>query len=51
MRNESTHWIALHVIGSNVTNFDSSGVQHIPKDIKKFIANKNIITNIFEMQT
>ena len=28
-----THWIALHVNGNNVTNFDSFGVEHIPKKI------------------
>ena len=26
--------------------FDNFGVKHIPKEIKKFIGNKNIITNI-----
>ena len=29
-----THWIALHVNGNNVTNFDSFGVEHIPPKIK-----------------
>ena len=33
-----------------VTYFDSFGVEHIPKEIKKFINNKNIITNIFIVQ-
>ena len=27
--------------------FDSFGVKHIPKEIKKSIGNKNIITNIY----
>ena len=31
-----THWVALNV-QSNVTYFDSFGVEHIPKEIKKFI--------------
>ena len=31
---------------NNIVNFDSSGVEHIPKEIKKFIRNKNIIINI-----
>ena len=35
---------------NNVTNFDSFGVEHIPKEIKEFIKNKNIITNIFRIQ-
>ena len=33
-----------------MTYFDSFGVEHIPKEIKKFINNKNIITNIFRIQ-
>ena len=31
----------------NSTYFDSFEVEHIPKQIKKFIENKNIITNIY----
>ena len=31
--------------------FDSFGVEHIPKEIKKFIGDKNIITNIYRIQT
>ena len=34
----------------NVTYFDSFGCEHILKEIKKFIGNKNIITNIFRIQ-
>ena len=26
------------------------GVEHIPKEIKEFVKNKNIITNIFRIQ-
>ena len=44
-----THWIALHVNDHNVTYFDSFGVEHIPKEIKKLIGNKNIITNIYRV--
>ena len=32
-----THWIALYVNNKTVTYFDSFGVEHIPKEIKKFI--------------
>ena len=32
---------------NDVTYFDSFGVEHIPKEIKKLIDNKNIKTNIF----
>ena len=35
---------------NNVTYFDSFGVEHIPKEIKAFINNKNITTNIFRIQ-
>ena len=31
--------------GNNIIYSDSFGVEHIPKEIKKFIENKNIITN------
>ena len=30
--------------------FDSFGVEHIPKEIKQFIGNKNFITNIYRIQ-
>ena len=30
--------------------FDSFGVEHIPKEIKEFIANKNIKANIYRIQ-
>ena len=33
-----------------MTYFDSFGVEHIPKEIKKFINNKNIKANIFSLQ-
>ena len=30
--------------------FDSFGNEHIPKEIKKFIGNKNIVTIIYRIQ-
>ena len=45
-----THWVALHVNNNDVTYFDSFGVEHIPKEIKGFVKNKNIKTNIFRIQ-
>ena len=33
-----------------VIYFDSFGVEHIPKEIKKFISNKNIKANIYRVQ-
>ena len=45
-----THWVALYVQNNDVIYFDSFGVEHIPKEIKTFISNKNIKTNIFRIQ-
>ena len=45
-----TYWIALYVQHNDVTYFDSFGAEHIPKEIRTFIGNKNIKTNIFRMQ-
>ena len=43
------HWITLYVNGNDITYFDSFGVEHIPKEVKKFIRNKNIIKNIYRI--
>ena len=53
-----THWVALYVQSTSVydtyvnnkilTYFDSFGVEHIPKEIMKFINCKKIITNFIE---
>ena len=45
-----THWVSLHVHNNDATYFDSFGVEHIPKQIRTFINNKNIKTNIFRTQ-
>ena len=45
-----THLIALHVNANNIICFNSFGVEHISKEIKKFIRNKNIVTNIYRIQ-
>ena len=45
-----TQWIPLYVNVENVTYFDSLRVEHVPKEIKKLIGNKNITTNIYRMQ-
>ena len=44
-----TLWVALYV-QNNITYFDSFGVEHIRKEIRTFIGNKNIKTIIFRMQ-
>ena len=40
-----THWIALYA-----NDFDSFGVENIPKEIENFIENKNIPTNIYRIK-
>ena len=45
-----TQWIALYVNCNNVTYFVSFEVKDIPKEIIKFIRNKNNITNIYRIQ-
>ena len=37
-------------MNNNVTFFDSFGVEHIPKEIGKFIGNKNAQANIFRIK-
>ena len=45
-----THWIALYSSNNKIIYFDSFGVEHIPKEIKKYIDGFTIKTNIFRMQ-
>ena len=45
-----THWIALFCNKNKIVYFNSFGVEHIPKEIKKFIGNRNIKANIFWVQ-
>ena len=40
----------MYANNDDVTYFDSFGVEHILKEIKAFINNKNIKTNIFRIQ-
>ena len=43
--------IVMLVNDSNISiYFDSFGVENIPKGIKKFIGNKNIITNVYRIE-
>ena len=39
--NVGSHWISLYVKNNEVINFDSFGVEHVPKEIKRFIGHKN----------
>ena len=45
-----THWTALYVQNNEAIYLDSFGVEHVPKEIKRFIGNKIIKTNIFRIQ-
>ena len=57
-KNTGTHWVSLFVKASEVIYFDSFGVEHIPKEINKFIDNdttkssslEHIKSNIFRIQ-
>ena len=40
----------MYVKNNEVIYFDSSGVEHVPKEIKRFIRHKIIKTNIFRIQ-
>ena len=40
----------MYVNPKNAANLDSFGVEHIAKQIRKFIGNENITTNIFRIQ-
>ena len=42
-----TNWIVS--IDTNVTNFNTFDVEHISEEIKRFIDNKNFMTNIFRI--
>ena len=45
-----THWVALYVNNKTIIYFDSFVVEHIPREIMKFIARKKIETNIYRIQ-
>ena len=45
-----TYWIALYALNNNATYFDSFGVEHIPKEINKFIKGSSITKNIYRKQ-
>ena len=45
-----TYWVGLYLQNHDVTYFNSFGVEHISKEIKTSINNKNIKTNILRIQ-
>ena len=40
----------MYLQNTDVTYFDSFRVEHIPKEIKTYVGNKNMKTNIFRTQ-
>ena len=44
-----THWIALYAKNKEFIYFDSFVVEHVPKEIKRFIGHKNTKTKIFRI--
>ena len=42
--------VALYRNSNKITYFESFGVEHIPKEIKKVISNKNVKTNVYRIQ-
>ena len=40
--NTGTHWIALFIKTNEVICFNSFGIEHIPKEINKFIRSKEL---------
>ena len=47
--NTGTHWVSLFVKPKYTVYFDSFGIEHIPKEINKFI-NNDIKSNISRIQ-
>ena len=45
-----TYRIVLYLDGNNVTFLDSFGVEHIPKEMKKFVGHKIVKANIYRIQ-
>ena len=49
-KDSGTHWIDLFCNRNEIVYFDSFEIEHIPKEIKKFISNKSIKANIYHVQ-
>ena len=45
-----THWITFFCSRNETVYFNSFVVEHVPEEIKEFIGNENIKTNIFQVQ-
>ena len=45
-----THWVAIYLNNDRATYFDSFGVEHMPREVIRFLKNKDLHTNIFRVQ-
>ena len=45
-----THWIPVFCNRNEIVYFNSFSVEHVPKEIKGFVGNKNIKANTFQVQ-
>ena len=46
----ASHWMELYMNAENLMYCDSFKVEYIPKAIRNFIGNKNMIKNIYRIQ-
>ena len=46
-----THWVALRCKRNEIVYFDSFSVEYTSEEIEKFIGNKSIKYNIFQVQS
>ena len=45
-----THWVAIFVNGNRAVYFDSFGVEHLPREIQRFLRGKDLMVNIYRVQ-
>ena len=46
-----THWVACYIANNLATYFDSFGVEHLPKEVKKFFSDMSRVDkNIYRIQ-
>ena len=49
--NVDTHWIALHVLDNDTTHFDGFGVEHVRKEVKRFIGVNKFRIQVHDLVT
>ena len=50
MDGPGTHWVAVYCKYKKVTYFDSFAVGHIPEEVKIFVGDKKIRSNMYRLQ-